>query len=148
MPPKTPTKCSECAHVDDLMDLKREMRSGLEAVNTRINLVERDQGSMEGSMKELNDNLTTVNRAILGDMERPDQPGMAENVRSLRKDVSDLVKIHHDEIAETTANPKKDPTFLEKISWKIITLVIGAISILGTVAYKLIDVIQSLLDKQ
>lgn len=131
--PKQPTKLTEAVHIDDFMDLKR-----------RVGAVESKHGDLESTMKELNEKITSVNRAIMGDISNPDQPGMAENMRTLTRDVSNLVKMHHKEIAENKIKASQESSSkVESLPWKTILLALGIIGSLVGVIIKLIPLISN-----
>lgn len=127
--PKQPTKLTEAVHIDDFMDLKR-----------RVAAVEDKHGDMESTMNEVKESITVVSKAIMGDIKHPDQPGMAENMRTLTRDVSNLVKHHASESKKSKTFEVSDSK-VEGLPWKTIIMALGIIGGLVTIILKLIPLI-------
>ena len=132
---KTPKRCSDCVHIDDFLEYK-------EKTETRLAMLENGHSSLEDTMKELNDNLTVINKALMGDMEK-DRPGMVENMRTMKSHVESLVEIHEAE-AQAALNETqtvKKANFIESLPWKTITALVGVLGGLVIIIIKLLSLI-------
>ena len=149
MPLKTPTRVNQCIHIDDYMSNKREVDAALKeikrvagelekrvegneeqagklpALERRVGEIEQHHDKMENTMQDLKTSIHTVEKAIIGDIEHPETPGMAENVRQ-------LVKMHAEERSE------KQP-MMDSVPWKAIVMALGIIGGLVWAILKLVD---------
>lgn len=140
---KTPRKCAECVHIDEFMPFKRKTES-------RLDKLEESREQQEETMQELKDGVSTINKAIMGDIQDPTKPGMAENIRSVQSDVAKLVQIHEDEArAELESKQKEaaeakvrsEPSFIESLPWKTITALIGVLTMMAAIIWKLLSML-------
>lgn len=144
---KQPKKLAETIHIDDYMDYKRE-------VNKRLDKLEESREAQEETMKELTDGVSTINKAIMGDIQDPTRPGMAENMRTVQSNVAKLVKIHEDEaraelLAKQTAaasaankpKHKEKNSYIESLPWKTITALVGVMSVMAAIIWKLLSML-------
>lgn len=146
-PPKVPSRVSQCVHLDDFMDRKREVKDliaeagrernslekrmealeqateGLDELERRVGEVEQAHGTLEKTMRDLKKSIDTVEKAIIGDISHPEVPGMAENVRQ-------LVHLH--------AEDKKNRPFMDGVPWKAIIMALGIIGALVGLVLKLV----------
>lgn len=149
MPIKKPATLKEAIHIDDFMERKRNLDKAVEelvrssgTLEERITELERIAGefttlerrvgemetahdTMENTMNDLKTSLHTVEKAIIGDIEHPEMPGMAENVRS-------LVEMHKEE-------KKAAPSGLSgEVPWKAIVMALGIIGGLVWIIMKMV----------
>lgn len=175
--PKVPKKLAEAAHIDDFMDFKREAREALKELDNRMDrtdervgnrldrheermtAIEKKNTGLQESMEALQQSLETVRKAIIGDITKPEQPGMAENVRSLKGDLEKLVKMHEDEakekakpldtahdlakelVEEVKGQVEKKSDGSPDIPWKAIMIALGIIGGLVAIIWKILPLI-------